>query len=94
MCPCFPAHSSSSPHHPPPPPPCQKQKKHLCSKQQLATQIVGSLLALEAMDETAPIRMYINSPGGTPYSIIGVVDAMQVCVFVLCVWVCIVIGVC
>lgn len=46
------------------------------------------------MDETAPIRMYINSPGGTPYSIIGVVDAMQVCVFVLCVWVCIVIGVC
>lgn len=43
----------------------------------LATQIVGSLLALEAMDETAPIRMYINSPGGTPYSIIGVVDAMQ-----------------
>lgn len=44
---------------------------------QLATQIVGSLLALEAMDETEPIRMYINSPGGTPYSIIGVVDAMQ-----------------
>ena len=44
---------------------------------QLATQIVGSLLALEAMDETAPIRMYINSPGGQPYSVIGVVDAMQ-----------------
>lgn len=48
----------------------------LCALQ-LATQIVGSLLALEAMDETEPIRMYINSPGGTPYSIIGVVDAMQ-----------------
>ncbi len=28
-----------------------------------ATQIVGSLLALEAMDEEEEIRMYINSPG-------------------------------
>jgi hypothetical protein len=44
----------------------------------MATQIVGSLLALEAMDEEAPIRMYINSPGGQPYSIIGVADAMTV----------------
>ncbi|KAF6252829.1 Clp protease-domain-containing protein [Scenedesmus sp. NREL 46B-D3] len=43
----------------------------------LSTQIVGSLLALEAMDEEAPIRLYINSPGGTPYSVIGVVDAMR-----------------
>jgi ATP-dependent Clp protease protease subunit len=43
----------------------------------LATQIVGSLLALEAMDEDAEIRVYINSPGGQPYSIIGVVDTMQ-----------------
>jgi ATP-dependent protease ClpP protease subunit len=49
----------------------------LCCVTQLATQIVGSLLALEALDEAAPIRMYINSPGGTPYSVIGVVDAMQ-----------------
>jgi ATP-dependent Clp protease protease subunit len=45
---------------------------------QLATQIVGSLLALEAMDEEEEIRMYINSSGGQPYSVIGVVDAMQV----------------
>lgn len=43
----------------------------------LSTQIVGSLLALEAMDEEAPIRLYINSPGGTPYAVIGVVDAMR-----------------
>lgn len=43
----------------------------------LATQIVGSLLALEAMDEEEEIRVYINSPGGQPYSIIGVVDTMQ-----------------
>lgn len=45
---------------------------------QLATQVVGSLLALEAMDEEEEIRVYINSPGGQPYSIIGVVDTMQV----------------
>lgn len=43
----------------------------------LATQIVGSLLALEAVDEEEEIRVYINSPGGQPYSIIGVVDTMQ-----------------
>lgn len=30
---------------------------------QMATQIVGSLLALEAMDENADIRIYINSTG-------------------------------
>jgi ATP-dependent Clp protease protease subunit len=38
---------------------------------------VGSLLALEALDEEEEIRVYINSPGGQPYSIIGVVDTMQ-----------------
>jgi ATP-dependent protease ClpP protease subunit len=42
----------------------------------MATQIVGSLMALEAMDEEEEIRMYINSPGGQPYSIFGVLDAM------------------
>ncbi|GLC36932.1 hypothetical protein PLESTB_000177000 [Pleodorina starrii] len=43
----------------------------------MATQIVGSLMALEAVDETEDIRLYINSPGGQPYSILGVVDAIQ-----------------
>jgi len=43
----------------------------------LATQIVGSLLALEAMDEEEDIRLYINSSGGQPYSVIGVVDTIQ-----------------
>ncbi|KAI8463860.1 MAG: Clp protease-domain-containing protein [Monoraphidium minutum] len=43
----------------------------------LATQVVGSLLALEAMDDEEEIRLYINSPGGQPYSIIGLVDTMQ-----------------
>lgn len=43
----------------------------------MATQIVGALLALEALDEKEDIRVYINSPGGQPYSIIGVLDAIQ-----------------
>ncbi|KAF5840701.1 Clp protease-domain-containing protein [Dunaliella salina] len=43
----------------------------------MATQIVGSLLALEALDEEEDIRIYINSPGGQPYSVFGVLDAIQ-----------------
>lgn len=43
----------------------------------MATQIVGALMALEAVDETEDIRLYINSPGGQPYSVLGVVDAVQ-----------------
>ncbi|KAG2495198.1 hypothetical protein HYH03_006804 [Edaphochlamys debaryana] len=43
----------------------------------IATQIVGALLALEQVDETEDIRLYINSPGGQPYSVLGIVDAMQ-----------------
>lgn len=43
----------------------------------VATQIVGALLALEAMDEKEDIRLYINSPGGQPYSVIGIVDTIQ-----------------
>jgi hypothetical protein len=30
---------------------------------QISTQVVGSLLALEALDEDEEIRLYINSPG-------------------------------
>lgn len=33
-------------------------------------------MALEAMDEEEEIRVYINSPGGQPYSVFGVLDAM------------------
>nr|ACJ24246.1 hypothetical protein [Dunaliella viridis] len=43
----------------------------------VATQIVGALLALEAIDEEEDIRIYINSPGGQPYSVFGVVDAIK-----------------
>jgi len=43
----------------------------------IATQVVGSLLALEAMDEEEDIRIYINSSGGQPYSIFGVLDTIR-----------------
>jgi ATP-dependent protease ClpP protease subunit len=36
-----------------------------CLALQMATQIVGSLLALEALDENADIRIYINSTGAS-----------------------------
>jgi len=42
-----------------------------------ATQIVASLLALEAMDSTSDIKLYINSPGGSPYSVIAILDTLQ-----------------
>ena len=31
---------------------------------QMATQVVASLLALEAFDDKSDIKLYINSPGG------------------------------
>ena len=33
---------------------------------QLATQVVASMLALEAIDSTSDIKLYINSPGSPP----------------------------
>lgn len=39
---------------------------HTPSFLQMATQVVGSLLALEAMDETEDIRIYLNSTGEWP----------------------------
>jgi ATP-dependent Clp protease protease subunit len=43
-----------------------------------ATQIVAQLLALESIDPTAEIRMYINSSGGAPYSINAILDTMEI----------------
>ncbi|GFH14819.1 ATP-dependent Clp protease proteolytic subunit, partial [Haematococcus lacustris] len=34
-------------------------------------------MALDTMDQEEDIRMYINSTGGQPYSIFGVLDAMK-----------------
>lgn len=43
----------------------------------MATTTVGQLLALEASDSTAPIRVYINSMGGSTYSALGIFDVMR-----------------
>eukprot|EP00884_Botryococcus_braunii_P014424 jgi/Botrbrau1/22983/Bobra.0030s0049.1 len=44
---------------------------------EVATNIVASLLALEMADDSADIRMYINSGGGSAYAITGVLDTMR-----------------
>jgi ATP-dependent Clp protease protease subunit len=43
----------------------------------VATQIVATLLALEAIDPTADIKLYINSAGGSPYAVVGILDTMR-----------------
>lgn len=43
----------------------------------VATKIVASLMALEQVDENAEIRLYLNTPGGQPYSVFGVADAIK-----------------
>lgn len=43
----------------------------------MCTKIVGSLMALDAASQTEEIRLYINSPGGSPYAVLGLVDTLQ-----------------
>lgn len=43
----------------------------------LTTQVVGSLMALENMDNTKEIKLYVNSPGGSIYNIAGVIDVID-----------------
>lgn len=43
----------------------------------VATQTVAQMLALEAIDPTADIKLYINSMGGSPHAIVGMIDTMQ-----------------
>lgn len=43
---------------------------------ELATQIVASLLALETLNDSDDIKFYINSPGGQAYSIISILDTL------------------
>ena len=40
------------------------------------TRVVGSLLALQALDPAEPITLYVNSPGGMFYNVAGVLDTM------------------
>lgn len=44
---------------------------------ELATQVVASMLALEAIDSTSDIKLYINSPGGSPYAVVAILDTMK-----------------
>lgn len=44
---------------------------------QIANLIVAQLLYLENQDPEAPIRLYINSPGGQVYSGMAIYDTMQ-----------------
>ena len=44
---------------------------------QIANLIVAQLLYLESQDPEAPIRLYINSPGGQVYSGMAIYDTMQ-----------------
>jgi len=46
---------------------------------QVCTEIVAKLMALEAADPNADIKLYINSQGGTGYAIVGILDAMRNC---------------
>ncbi|KAK9803188.1 hypothetical protein WJX72_011868 [[Myrmecia] bisecta] len=44
---------------------------------EMSTQIVASLLALEALDDKEDIKLYINSGGGTPYAVISILDTIE-----------------
>ncbi len=44
----------------------------------VANSIVAQILYLSNEDSEAPIKMYINSPGGQVYAGLAIYDAMQV----------------
>ena len=44
---------------------------------QIANVIVAQLLYLNSLDQSAPINLYINSPGGVVYAGLAIYDAMQ-----------------
>jgi ATP-dependent protease ClpP protease subunit len=48
-----------------------------CAESQISTQIVGSLLALEAFDEKEDIRLYINSSGEDLSALIGWITTLH-----------------
>eukprot|EP00891_Asterochloris_glomerata_P003351 jgi/Astpho2/3351/gw1.00054.88.1_t len=43
---------------------------------EVATQVVASLLALESIDPEEDITIYINSQGGSPYAVIAILDTI------------------
>mmetsp|Transcript_21267 Transcript_21267/g.59128 ORF Transcript_21267/g.59128 Transcript_21267/m.59128 type:complete len:249 (+) Transcript_21267:71-817(+) len=46
---------------------------------QVCTEVVAKLLALEASNPKAEIKIYLNSQGGTGHAIVGILDAMRNC---------------
>eukprot|EP00245_Coleochaete_scutata_P004491 TRINITY_DN17192_c0_g1_i1.p1 TRINITY_DN17192_c0_g1~~TRINITY_DN17192_c0_g1_i1.p1 ORF type:complete len:326 (+),score=57.23 TRINITY_DN17192_c0_g1_i1:73-1050(+) len=44
---------------------------------QLAQRVISSLMTLAAVDEKEDIKMYINCPGGSTYSVLAIFDCMQ-----------------
>ena len=44
---------------------------------QIANVIVAQVLYLNSLDQSAPINLYINSPGGVVYAGLAIYDAMQ-----------------
>jgi ATP-dependent Clp protease protease subunit len=44
---------------------------------ELATSVISQLLFLEYQDENEPIKIYINSPGGSVYQSLAILDTMK-----------------
>ena len=44
---------------------------------QVATQVVASLLALNSLDPHADIKMYINCPAASSYSVVSILDTIK-----------------
>lgn len=51
--------------------PFHTSDKTLEAAVQIATRVVASMLAMETLDETADIKLYINSQGGSASSVAG-----------------------
>ena len=57
-----------------------KDRIVLCAEEinpETSASIVAQLLALESEDDTKPVTMYINSPGGSVYDGFAIYDVMQ-----------------
>ncbi|KAL4428578.1 hypothetical protein ABPG77_008890 [Micractinium sp. CCAP 211/92] len=44
---------------------------------EVATQVVASLLALDSLDPDQEIKLYINCPQGSPYSVVAILDTIR-----------------
>eukprot|EP00887_Chlorella_sp_A99_P004428 scaffold30.g4428.t1 len=44
---------------------------------QVATQVVASLLALDSLDSEEEIKLYVNCAAGSPYAVVSILDTMR-----------------